>query len=201
MELDHNGWALKNGCFQIVMLEKTLESPLNSKQIKPVYPIEINPEYSLEWQMLKLKLQYFGHLMWRTDSLEKTQWCWGRLKAGGEGDNRGWDGWMASPIWWIWVWTSFRSWWWKGKPDLLQSMGSQRVMTEHLNWTEKINKIKSNFLSCFSTLTQILLYVLPVDELIGIIFKFQVSKIITVRSMDFQIGLHIEHSLALPLTS
>ena len=58
---------------------------------------EISPEYSLEGLMLKLKLQYFGHLMRRTDSLEKRPWFWERLKAGGEGDNRGWDGWMASP--------------------------------------------------------------------------------------------------------
>ena len=57
---------------------------------------EINPEYSLEWQMLKLKLEHFGPLMQRTDSLERP-WCWERLKTGGEGDNRGWDGWMASP--------------------------------------------------------------------------------------------------------
>ena len=72
-ELNHKElWALKNWCFHIVRLEKTLESPLNSKEIKPVYPIEINPEYSLGWQMLKLKLQYFGHLMWRADSLEMT---------------------------------------------------------------------------------------------------------------------------------
>ena len=72
-ELDHKeGWVMKNRCFQTVMLGKTLESPLDSKVIKPVNPKEIDPEYSLEILMLKLKLQYFGHLMWRTDSLEKT---------------------------------------------------------------------------------------------------------------------------------
>ena len=64
---------------------------------------EIGPEYSLEGLMLKLKPQYFGHLMWRANSLE--------LKAGGEGDVRGWDGWMASPTRWTWVWASSRSWW------------------------------------------------------------------------------------------
>ena len=70
-ELDHKeGWALKNWCFWTVVLEKTLESPLDSKEIKPVNLKEINPEYSLEGLMLKLKLQYFGHLMWRVDSLE-----------------------------------------------------------------------------------------------------------------------------------
>ena len=72
-ELDHKeGWALKNSCFQIVVLEKTLESPLGSKEIKPVNLKKINPQYSLEGLMLKLKFQYFGHLMQRVDSLEKT---------------------------------------------------------------------------------------------------------------------------------
>ena len=86
-----------------------------------------------EGLMLKPKLQYFGHLMWRTHSLE---WCWERLKAG-EGDDRGWDGWMASPTQWTWVWASSRSWWWTGKAGVLQSLGLQRVshywVTE-LNW-------------------------------------------------------------------
>ena len=73
----------------------------------------------------KLKLQYFGYLMQRTDSLEKTLML-GRLNTGGEGDNRGWDGWMASPTQWTWAWAS--SWrWWTGKPGVLQSIGSQRV--------------------------------------------------------------------------
>ena len=61
---------------------------------------EMSPEYSLEGPMMKLKLQSFGHLMRRTDSFEKTL-MWERLKAGGEGDDRGWDGWMASPTWWM----------------------------------------------------------------------------------------------------
>ena len=95
---------------------------------------EINPEYSLEGLMLKPKLQYLGYLMRRADSLEKT-WCWERLKAGGGGDDRGWDDWMASPTQWTWVWTSSGRWWRTGKPGVLQSMGPQRVehdwMTEH----------------------------------------------------------------------
>ena len=86
---------------------------------------EISPEYSLEGLMLKLKLQHFDHLMGRADSLEKT-WCWERLKSG-EGDNRGWDGWMASPTQWTWVWVSSKRWWRTGKPSVLQSMGSQRA--------------------------------------------------------------------------
>ena len=72
-QLDYKeSWAPKNRCFWTVVLEKTLESPLDWKEIQPVHPEEISPEYSLEGLMLKLKLQYFGHLMWRTDSLEKT---------------------------------------------------------------------------------------------------------------------------------
>ena len=72
-ELDHKeSWAPEYWCFWTVVLEKTLESPLDYKEIKPVNPKEINPEYSLEGLMLKLKLQYFGHPMWRTDSLENT---------------------------------------------------------------------------------------------------------------------------------
>ena len=67
-----DGWMTKNWCFCIVVLEKTVESPLDCKEIKPVNPKEINPEYSLEELMLKLKLQNFDHLMWRANSLKKT---------------------------------------------------------------------------------------------------------------------------------
>ena len=88
--------------------------------------LKISPEYSLEGLMLKVKHQYFGHLMWRTDSLEKTC-CWERLRGRREGDNRGWDGWMASLIQWTWVLISSGRWWRRGKPDMLQSRGSQRT--------------------------------------------------------------------------
>ena len=76
--------------------------------------------------MLKLKLQYFGHLMQRTDPLERP-WCWERLKAEGEGANRGSDGCIASSTQWTWVWASPRRWWWTGRPGGLQSVGLQRV--------------------------------------------------------------------------
>ena len=94
---------------------------------------EISPEYALEGLMLKL--QYCGHLIHRTESLEKT-WCWERLKVGGEGDDRGWGGWMASPTQWTWVWVNFRSLWWTGRPGILQSLGLKRV--EHDWMTEMI---------------------------------------------------------------
>ena len=88
--------------------------------------------------MLKLKLQYFGHLIGRVDTLEKTLML-GRLGAGGEGDDRGWDGWMASPTWRTWVWVNSGNWCWTGKPGVLQFMGSQRVVHDwatELNWTD-----------------------------------------------------------------
>ena len=134
-ELDYKeNWALKNWCFWTVVLEKTLENLLDCKEIQPVRPKGNQPEYSLEGLMLKLKLQYVGYLMRRTDSFEKTLML-GKIKAGGEGDNRGWDGWMASPTRWTWVWASSRSWWWTGKPGMLQCMGSQRVGQDWVNWT------------------------------------------------------------------
>ena len=81
----------------------------------------ISPEYSLEGLMLKLKLQYLGHLMRRTNSLEKTLML-GKIEGRREVDDRGWDGWMASPTQWTWVWAICRSWWWTAKPGVLQSM-------------------------------------------------------------------------------
>ena len=88
--------------------------------------LKISPGCSLEGLMLKLKLQYFGHLMWRVDSLEKT------LMLGGIGgrrrrDDRRWDGWMASPTQWTWVWVNSGSWWWTWRPGVLRFMGLQRV--------------------------------------------------------------------------
>ena len=123
-ELDYKeSWALKNW---IVELEKALESPLDCKEIQPVHS-----KGDQSWI-------FFG----RTDAEAETPilwppceelthwkrpWCWERLKAGREGDNRGWDGWMASLTQWTWVWASSGSWWRTEKPGMLQSMGSQRI--------------------------------------------------------------------------
>ena len=96
---------------------------------------DINLEYSLEGLMLA-EAPILCHLMQRADSLEKT-WCWERLKARGKGDDKGWDGWMASLTQWTWVWASSGRWWRTGKPGVLQSMGLQRVrQTEWLNNNE-----------------------------------------------------------------
>ena len=87
---------------------------------------EINPEYSLEGLMLKLKLQYFGHLMQRTDTLEKILML-GKIKGRRRGNDRGWDGWMSSLTRWTWIWANSGRWWMTGRPGMLQSMDLQRV--------------------------------------------------------------------------
>ena len=104
---------------------------------------EISPEYSLEGLMLKLKLQYFGHLMRRTDSLEKTLIA-GKIEGG---RRRGWQRmrWLdgITDSWqWTWVWTSSRRWWWTGKPSMLQSIGLLRIQTWLSEWTE-LNWLKA----------------------------------------------------------
>ena len=138
-EWDHKeSWVPKNWCFWTVVLEKTLEGPLDCKEIQPVHPEGNQSWIFIEGLMLKVKLQHFGHLMRRADSFEKT-WCWRRLRAGGEGDDRGWDGWMASLTQWTWVCVDSGSWWWTGRPGMLWFMGWQRVghdWATELNWTE-----------------------------------------------------------------
>ena len=79
----------------------------------------------------------------------KRLWCWEGLGAGGEGDDRGWDGWMASLTRWMWVWVNSGSWWWTGRPGVLQFMGSQRVrhdLATELNWTDGAFKSSDIFL-------------------------------------------------------
>ena len=124
-ELDHKeGWALKNWCFWIVVLEKTLKTPLDSKEIKPIHP-----KGNQSWIFIgrtDVEAPTLWPLMQRTDSLEKTL-SWERLRAGGKGGNRRWDGWMASSTQWTWVLADSRRQWSIGKPGVLSSMGSQRV--------------------------------------------------------------------------
>ena len=136
-------WTVKKAecwrtdAFELWCWRRLLRVPWAARRSNQSILKEISPEYSLERLMLKLKLKYFGHLMRRTDSLEKTLMM-GKTEGRRKGDDEGWDGWMASPTWWTWVWVSSRSWWWTGKPGMLHYMGSQRV-THHweteLNWT------------------------------------------------------------------
>ena len=109
-ELDYTeSWALKNWCFWTVMLEKTLESSLSSKKIQPVHP-----KGNQYWMFIgRTDSEAETPILWPPNVknwLMERPWCWERLKAGEEGGDRGWDGWMALPIQWTWVWVSSESW-------------------------------------------------------------------------------------------
>ena len=116
----------KNWCFWTVVLEKTLESPLDSKEIKPVHP-----KGNQSWIFIgRTDAEAETPILWPPDAkncLIRKHPVSGKAKAGGEGDDKGWDGWMASQTRWTWVWANSGNWWWTGKPGILQSMGSQRV--------------------------------------------------------------------------
>ena len=119
-----------------------------NRKIKPVHP-KGNQSWSLEGLMLKLKLQTLA--TWCEEpTYRKRTWCWEQLKAGGEGDDRGWDGWMASLTLWTWVWTNSGRYWRTRKPGVLRSRGLQRVGHDRaakrqqqgsvlLHWQENIN--------------------------------------------------------------
>ena len=133
-ELDcEESWAPKNWCFWTVVLEKTLESPLNCKETNQSILKEISPGCPFEVLMLRLKLQY---LATSCEELTywKRPWCCEGLAAGGEGEDRGWDGWMASLTWRIWACVNSGSWWWTGGLACCSSWGHKESdITERLN--------------------------------------------------------------------
>ena len=137
-------WAIKKAecqridAFKLWCWRTLLRVPWTARGSNQSILGEIGPGCSLERLMLKLKLQYLA--TWCEELTHwKRPWCWERLRAWGEGDDRGWDGWMASLAQWTWVWVDSRSWWWTGRPGALWFMGSQRVghdWATELNWTE-----------------------------------------------------------------
>ena len=133
-ELDcEEGWAPKNWCFWTAVSEKTLESPLDCKEIQPIHSEGDQPgdffgrnDAKASSSTLVTSREEVTH--W------KRLWFWEGLGAGGEGDDRGWDGWMASLTWWTWVWVNSGSWWWTGRPGVLWFMGRKESdTTEQLN--------------------------------------------------------------------
>ena len=132
-------WTIKKAghwridAFELWCWRRLLRIPWTARRPNQSILKEISPEYSLEELMLKLKLQYFGHLMQRAAHL-KRPWCWERLKAGGEGDDRGWDGWMVSLNQWTWVWVSSGSWWWIGKPGVHGVTKSRTLLSDWTDW-------------------------------------------------------------------
>ena len=139
--LDYNeSWVLKNWSLWSVMLDKTLESPLDCKEIQPVHP-----KGDQSWVFIgRTDVEAETPILWPPDAKSwHLKRLWGRewLKVGGEGDDRGWDGWMASPTQWTWVWVDSGSWWWTGRPGVLQSWGCKESnITEWLNWTDMSRK-------------------------------------------------------------
>ena len=137
-------WIIKKAerqridAFELWCWRRLLRGPRTARRSNQSILKEISPEYSLEGLMLKLKLQYLATLC-KELTHWKRPWRLERLKAGGEGDNRGWDGWMASLTQWTRVWANSRNWWWTGRHGMLQSMGSQRVghdWVTGLNWSQ-----------------------------------------------------------------
>ena len=134
-------WSIKKAdhwridAFGLWCWRRLLRVPWTARRSNQSILKEIVPEYLLEGLMLKLNLQYFDHLMWRTGSLEKTLML-GKIEGRRKGDDRGWDGWMASLTRWMWVWVNSGSWWWTGRPGVLRFMGLQRV--GH-NWATELN--------------------------------------------------------------
>ena len=131
-------WAPKNWCFWTVVLEKTLESPLDCKEIQPVYP-----KGDQSWVFIgRTDAEAEANTLatsWKELTHWKRPWFWEGLGAGGEGDDGAWDGWTASPTRWTWVWVNSRSWWWIRRPGVLWFMGSPSVghnWATELNWTE-----------------------------------------------------------------
>ena len=137
-ELDYKeSWVSKNWCFWTVVLEKTLESPWDCQEIHPVHP-----KGGQSWMFIgrtDVEAETPNTLAWCEELTHlKRPWCWERSRAGVEGDDRGWDGWMASPTQWTGVWVDSGSWWWTGRPGELRFMVSQRVghdWATELNWT------------------------------------------------------------------
>ena len=133
-------WTIKKAecrridAFELWCWRRFLSIPWTARRSNQSILKEISPGCSLEGLMLKLKLPL---ATWCEELTHwKRPWCWEGLGEGGEGDNRGWDGWMASPTRWTWVWVNSGSCWWKGRPGVLRFMGSQRV--GH-NWVTELN--------------------------------------------------------------
>ena len=130
----YESWTIKKveqwriDAFELWCWRRLLRFPWTARRFNQSILKEISPDYSLEGLMLKLKLQYLATWFEELTHL-KRPWCWEKLKVGGEGDDREWDGWMALPTQWTWVWVNSRSWWWTGRPGVLRSMGLQKLDT------------------------------------------------------------------------
>ena len=141
-ELDcEESWPPKNWCFWTVVLEKTRESPLECKQIQPVHPKGDQSWVFIGRTNIEAETPNTVATWCEEPTHWKRPWCWERLRVRGEGDDRGWNGWMASSTQWTWVWVNLGSWWWTGRPSVLQFMESQRVGHD---WVTELNWLSSD---------------------------------------------------------
>ena len=143
----YESWTIKKAepfwTFELWCWRTLLRVPWTARRSNRSVLKEISPGCSLEGLMLKLKLHYFGHLMWRVDSLEKTLML-GNIEGRGEGDDRGWDGWTALSTQWTWVWVDSGCRWWIGRPGVLRFMGSQTLRHDwatELNWAHTMEHL------------------------------------------------------------
>ena len=150
-------WTIKKAecwridAFKLWCWRRLLRVPWTARRSNQSILKEISPEYSFEGLTLKLKLQYFGHLMWRADSFEKTLML-GKIEGRREGNDRGWDGWMASSTQWTWVWVNSGRWWWKGGLAFCSPWGRiESDTTERLNSNSVRKKAFTTFLQYLSS--------------------------------------------------
>ena len=136
----------KIDAFELWFWRRLLRVPWTARRPNQSILKEISPGCSLEGLMLKLNSSTLATWYEELTHL-KRPWCWERLRAGGEWDDRGWDGWMASPTRWTWVWVNSGSWWWTGRPGVLRFMGSQGVRHDwvtELNWSVIFSSVTLN---------------------------------------------------------
>ena len=135
-ELDHKaGWMPKNWFFWTVVLKKTPGVPWTARRWNQLN-LGSQPWIFIRRTDAKIEAPILWPPHSKSQLIKKRPWCWERLKAGGEGGDRGWDGWMASLTQWTWVWANSGRWWMTGKPGVLQSMGLQRVGCD---WETELN--------------------------------------------------------------
>ena len=175
-ELDYKeSWAQKNWCFWTVVLEKTLESLLDCKEIQPVHP-KGNQSWIFIGQTDAEAETPIPCTWWEELTRLKRPWGWERLKVRGErddkgweGDDKGWDGWMASPTQWTWVWVISGSWWWTGRPGVLQSMGLQRLRHD---WVTEVNWTEWGMAHSFIESDRAVIYMSSLASFLGLLFSF-----------------------------
>ena len=185
-ELDcEESWAPKNWCFWTVVLEKTLKSPLDCKEIQPVHP-----EGDQSWVLIgRTDAEAKTPILWPPHA-KSWPWCWEGLGAGGEEEDRGWDGWMASLTRWTRVWVNSGSWWWTGRPGVLRFMGSQRVGHD---WVTELNQTDKWPRCIFrNSVWQALYYELKKHEG-GRMSCFSISVLVVAKYLFFLTHLHQTH--------